>query len=144
VPAPPELIFAPTAPMPDAEPPAGEAPASSEEPPRFDASELPAWARELLEQSGVTDTVQQTAIFAGKTGAQSGAGQISWSAPGMANPVQSAKRTGPAELSFRERGETEESAARQTISDAELQRTADKVYKIIEERLRRELRRSGR
>ncbi len=62
----------------------------------------------------------------------------------MANPVQSAKRTGPAELSFRERGETEESAARQTISDAELQRTADKVYKIIEERLRRELRRSGR
>ena len=38
----------------------------------------------------------------------------------------------------------EEAPKRQPISDAEIQRTADKVYRILEERLRRELRRSGR
>ena len=38
----------------------------------------------------------------------------------------------------------EMTAYRQTISDAEIQRTADKVYRILEERLRREMRRSGR
>jgi hypothetical protein len=54
------------------------------------------------------------------------------------------RASGPAELSFVEHAQPEESAYRQPISDAELQRTADKVYRLIEERLRRELRRSGR
>ena len=143
MPAPPELFFAPAAPMPDAEPTAGETPASPTEPPRFDAAELPAWAKELLEQSGVTDTVRVSDVFSGRSGAQ----QVHWSVPGAtpaATPVQSTVRTGPADLAFRERPEGEQRSSQAPISDAELQRTADKVYKIIEERLRRELRRSGR
>ena len=100
---------------------------------------LPAWAKELLEQSGVTDTVQQTAVF---NGASSAAGKINWSAPAAPHPLQS--MDGSAEMQFRERAEAEQTPYRTPISDADLQRTADRVYRIIEERLRRELRRSGR
>ena len=52
----------------------------------------------------------------------------------------------PPSLLHRERGGDDErsSAAQQAEREAEIRRTADKVYRIIEERLRRELRRSGR
>jgi hypothetical protein len=109
--------------------------------------ELPQWARELLEQSGVTDAAQQNRILRSISAPGAQSGQISWSAPGagMAGKEASPAAVRPVELSFKEPGQpTEESEYRFPISDAELQRTADRVYRIIEERLRRELRRSGR
>jgi len=109
---------------------------------RADPERLPAWAQELLEKAGVSDTARQTAVFHGKSG--NSAQQIRWSRPGTEAFPKSAAPSGPAELSFKERGEEKERVGQRPISDAELQRTADKVYRIISERLRRELRRSGR
>ena len=104
---------------------------------------LPAWARELLEKPPA-----QTA-----GAAPSGQNrQIQWTAP-QAVPVPAARTSPPANaaavphsLLHRERGGDDErsSAAQQAEREAEIRRTADKVYRIIEERLRRELRRSGR
>ena len=105
---------------------------------------LPSWAQELLEQSGVTDAVQQKAVFSNASGTSPSARQISWTAPAMSNPLQNRSISGPADLSYKEQRESEETPYQPRISDAELQRTADKVYRMIEERLRRELRRSGR
>ena len=105
------------------------------------AESLPPWARELLEQNGGGDAVQKT-ILPG--GTKASPRQITWTAPG-AMPGQPARTaSGPAEISFKEPRQAEENEYRTPISDAELQRTADKVYRLIEERLRRELRRSGR
>ena len=116
------------------------------EPPekKTDATQnLPAWARELLEKP--------PAQMAGA--APSGQSrQIQWTAP-QAVPVPAARTSPPANaaavppsLLHRERGGDDErsSAAQQAEREAEIRRTADKVYRIIEERLRRELRRSGR
>ncbi len=105
------------------------------------AESLPPWARELLEQNGGGDAVQKTILPSGTTASPR---QITWTAPG-AMPGQPARTaSGPAEISFKEPRQAEENEYRTPISDAELQRTADKVYRLIEERLRRELRRSGR
>lgn len=103
---------------------------------------LPDWARKLLAKDQASPKVH---------GAGGQAGQIQWTAP-YARP-----RTGPAAglssaaelpsplLYHRQDGESDEQKARrQAEKDAEIRRTADKVYRIIEERLRRELRRSGR
>ena len=104
---------------------------------------LPAWARELLEKPPA-----QTAGAAPSGQSR----QIQWTAP-QAVPVPAARTSPPANaaavppsLLHRERGGDDErsSAAQQAEREAEIRRTADKVYRIIEERLRRELRRSGR
>ena len=51
----------------------------------------------------------------------------------------------PAEMQHKQRAETDEQDPRRKMErEAELRRTADRVYRMIEERLRRELRRSGR
>jgi hypothetical protein len=106
---------------------------------------LPPWAKELLEKSGVTDTTTQIAAFNGQQAGSSGGRQITWTAPGAGAGTQSRTADeGPAQIEYRERSGSEETPYRPQISDAEIQRTADKVYRIIEERLRRELRRSGR
>ena len=146
-PPPPELVYA-AAPA-GAEQTPEETPARpTEKAPSPDRMEdLPQWARELLEQSGVTDSAQQNRILRSISAPGAQAGQISWSAPGagMVGKEASPAAVRPVELSFKEPGQpTEESEYRFPISDAELQRTADRVYRIIEERLRRELRRSGR
>ena len=104
---------------------------------------LPAWAKELLDKAGVADTAQQAAAFNGRIDGAAGR-QITWTSPTAAPKKADQTISQPAELSFRERGETEESSSGFRISEAEIERTADKVYRIIEERLRRELRRSGR
>ena len=142
----PELYFAATA---QTEARAAEdAPAArpTQKPAREEKTELPDWAKELLEQSGVTDAVNQVAVFSGAANSAQSPRQITWSAPAAANPLmrKSGDSSGPADLMFKERGEAEETPYKPQISDAELQRTADKVYRLIEERLRRELRRSGR
>lgn len=137
-----ELVYAPTArtgDYPD-EPPARPTRKAQE-----DKNEsLPVWAKELLEQAGVTDTAQQAAAFRGKLDSANGSRQISWNAPQAAAPSRSREMTQPAELSFKERSQREETASQPRITEAELQKTADRVYRILEERLRRELRRSGR
>ncbi len=136
---PPELFFA--APSSAEQPPESSMKARPATPPQSDGTnELPTWARELLEKSGVSPTEQRSAALNWKSGAP-GAHQISWTAPAAAQQSVPTDRT---ELSFKKSRETEELPARQPIGDAEIQRTADRVYKIIEERIRRELRRSGR
>ena len=104
---------------------------------------LPAWAKELLDKAGVADTAQQAAAFNGRIDGAAGR-QITWTSPTATPKKADQTISQPAELSFRERGETEEASSGFRISEAEIERTADKVYRIIEERLRRELRRSGR
>lgn len=133
-----ELVFA-------ANPTASENPPPAARPTQrpkqaSEAERLPEWARELMEQSGITDTAQQSAVFNGAASRQ-----MNWTAPGaMPAQHQGKPAAEPAELSFKEPRESEQPLYRQQISDAELRRTADKVYRMIEERLRRELRRSGR
>jgi hypothetical protein len=141
---PPELYFAPQ--LPGAAFPAEGSVAAPVQPLQSEKPEvLPTWAKELLERSGVTDPAIQTAVFHGKSSGGTNVPQISWTAPGAMGPQQQSKpHAGPAELSFKEHREAEDTSRRSPISDAEIQRTADKVYRIIEERLRRELRRSGR
>ncbi len=136
---PPELFFAAPA---SAEQPSEDAmKARPATPPQSDkTNELPTWAKELLDKSGVSQTEQRAAAQSWKSGAP-GARQINWTAPAAAQQSVPNKGT---ELTFKKPRETEELPAHQPISDAEIQRTADRVYKIIEERIRRELRRSGR
>jgi hypothetical protein len=104
---------------------------------------LPKWARELFEQPG-KGTGAFSAADAAKAANAAGR-QIVWNAPAVV-PQQSGTTAGPAKLEFKERPEkdTADEYYRKQASDAELQRTADKVYRLIEDRLRRELRRSGR
>ena len=102
---------------------------------------LPDWARNLLARD-------QKAQQAG--GPAGGAGQVQWTAPyarpGQAQPARlsGADELPPPLLHHKQEETEEQKARRQAEKDAELRRTADKVYRIIEERLRRELRRSGR
>ena len=141
--APPDLIFAP--PAYGAVPPEEGNTARPAQQAREDRTEnLPSWAKDLLEKSGVTDTVQQTNAFRGRFDQGSGVRQIEWTAPGAGTAQRSRSLSEPAEMTFKERGEPEDTVSRPQISEAEIERTADKVYRIIEERLRRELRRSGR
>ena len=135
----PELFFA--VPTVGGQPPEDPTAAASEKVSQSDkTSALPTWAKELLEKSGVSSIEQQSAAFNWDSGS-SHSKQVNWTAP-MAISQQSAPN-GMTELTFKEPREAE-TPARRMIDDAEIQRTADKVYKIIEERLRRELRRSGR
>ncbi|MBR2716866.1 MAG: hypothetical protein IKD79_03920 [Oscillospiraceae bacterium] len=136
LPEPTDLVFAPLAQIGETRPP--EAPARPTQKAEDNRTgSLPNWAKELLDKAGVTDTAQQAVAFSG-SGAAAGR-QISWTAPKQSTPAAQ-----PVELSFKERNGQEETAAEPRFSDAEIRRTADKVYRIIEERLRRELRRSGR
>ena len=138
-----ELVYAPTARTGDYGD--GETPARPTRKAQEDKNEsLPVWAKELLEQAGVTDTAQQAAAFRGKLDGANGSRQISWNAPQVAAPSRGREISQPAELSFKEGSQREEIASQPRITEAELQKTADRVYRILEERLRRELRRSGR
>ena len=63
---------------------------------------------------------------------------VQWTAPNYRPPA--------APMTYREKpGREERQAGQQAprISEAELQRTADRVYRIIEDRIRRERRRLG-
>lgn len=131
-----ELFFATSAAVAENTPPAARPTERAKQ--ESEAERLPAWAKELMEQSGITDTAQQSAVFSGAASRQ-----MNWTAAMPAQP-QGKPITNPPELSFKEHMESEEPLYRRQISDAELRRTADKVYRMIEERLRRELRRSGR
>ena len=135
----------------------------SPEPSRADRPEqargmeaLPDWARELLEKGPLPK---------GPRPAQAGPRQFQWTSPqamaapgGTAQTVlpqgQAAQSAAPPQLSnaaqvppsliHPQKNEEEQSARQKAEREAEIRRTADRVYRIIEERLRRELRRSGR
>ncbi len=126
---------------------------------------LPAWARELLEKPAAPALGGGSVTWQASLGSAQGqaagvppgapvppaggavpGGMIQWTAPGARSSAADVT-TRPAALAYRERTEREEGPAQQqspAMSEAEVQKTADKVYRIIEERLRRELRRSGR
>ena len=105
---------------------------------------LPGWAKELLEQAGVTDTAQQAAAFNGRLDGVGAGRTVNWSAPGTGTPSHIKNMSEPAELSFKEKESAGETPTQTRISDEEIRRAADRVYRIIEERLRLELRRGGR
>ncbi len=123
---------------------------------------LPQWARELLQKPSFAGAAEspfrsgaepkRTPAPAPDAGAARG-GQIHWTAPGAARPGQSVPVfqtqfpdavLRPAAIEWKDRGKNETAGAPRPFSEAELRRTADRVYALIEERLRRELRRSGR
>lgn len=103
------------------------------------ASALPDWAQRFLQQPAGADR-QNTQRFSAvqQQPAAVPPGQIEWTAP-CAVPKA-------APIVFREnkQPEAQHPAAPARLSDSELRRAADKVYRMIEDRLRRELRRSGK
>ncbi|MBR1497494.1 MAG: hypothetical protein IJ617_07710, partial [Oscillospiraceae bacterium] len=118
------------------------------------AQEIPAWARAVLQQNGgqlPPAGTQPEPIGSRKSGATDG--QISWSAsyalpPGMRSSEQGASPSiaGQSPMVFRARNaaEQEQTPRGQELDERTARKMADKVYKIIEERLRKELRRGGR
>lgn len=132
--------------------PAGQKPQQSEY-----LNSLPRWAQELLNKpSGPAKPggPAQSWTAGGQSGSAAGqkgpaaqpGGTIEWTAPG-ALPADSSVTTRPVDMKFRQKAAGEENAAgakAPVMSEAEVQKTAEKVYRIIEERLRRELRRSGK
>ena len=103
------------------------------------ASALPDWAQRFLQQPAGADR-QNTQRFSAvqQQTAAVPPGQIEWTAPGAVPKA--------APIVFREnkQPEAQHPAAPARLSDSELRRAADKVYRMIEDRLRRELRRSGK
>ncbi|MBQ9459210.1 MAG: hypothetical protein IJU66_04680, partial [Oscillospiraceae bacterium] len=105
---------------------------------------LPGWARELFENEEQAKAGLAALNAAKDPNAPPGA-TIRWSAPGANRQPEEKKSSGPAQIELKTPKSAEEKTQMpRQISDAELQRTADKVYRIIEERLRREMRRNGR
>lgn len=103
------------------------------------ASALPDWAQRFLQQPAGADR-QNTQRFSAVQQQPAAVlpGQIEWTAPGAVPKA--------APIVFREnkQPEAQHPAAPARLSDSELRRAADKVYRMIEDRLRRELRRSGK
>lgn len=98
---------------------------------------LPEWARSFLKKGGAAQqtmgVVRDIAVFQ----PQETADQIQWTAPNYRPPA--------APMAYREKPREEQPRESRParISETELQRTADRVYRILEERIRRERRRLG-
>ena len=98
---------------------------------------LPDWARRFL-RSGAAGEGQTMGSARNIATLPPPAGEetVRWQAPNYRPPA--------APITYREKGREEpERAAASRISEAELQRTADRVYRMIEDRIRRERRRLG-
>lgn len=100
---------------------------------------LPNWARRFLRE-GAAQSVQSmgTARNIASLPSQGEGDAVQWTAPNYRPPA--------APMTYREKpGREERQAGQQAprISEAELQRTADRVYRMIEDRIRRERRRLG-
>ena len=100
---------------------------------------LPDWARRFLRE-GAAQSVQSmgTARNIASLPSQGEGDTVQWTAPNYRPPA--------APMTYREKpGREERQAGQQAprISEAELQRTADRVYRMIEDRIRRERRRLG-
>ena len=138
-PAPLRLTYTQTAP---ASQPAGQPPARTEPP--AEESEyvrgLPDWARRFLRESrdqGGPAPVGTAREIAALARPEAGTETVRWTAPGCRPPETP--------ITYREKRpeRPEQQAGPAVISEAELQRTADRVYRIIEDRIRRERRRLG-
>ena len=129
---------------------------------------LPSWAQDMLRRTGgiSNDSFSGPGTIrfdAGRSGVQTSAGgtiggnrtfppsgtgkQITWTAPGYPGSLPSQPGpSGPTQMVFRDRGNEPENGLpqRRGMDEKELRKTADKVYRLIEERLRKELRRGGR
>ena len=142
--APPEpvtLTYGPAqaAPEPSAPPPAA-GPAQARIPESDYVRSLPDWARRFLQTGGADSRGSRTMGVARDIASlpQPEAGDtVEWTAPGY-HPPQ-------APITYREKSREEQSreVREVRITDAEIQRTADQVYRIIEDRIRRERRRLG-
>ncbi len=100
---------------------------------------LPDWARRFLRE-GAAQSGQSmgTARNIASLPSQGEGDAVQWTAPNYRPPA--------APMTYREKpGREERQAGQQAprISEAELQRTADRVYRMIEDRIRRERRRLG-
>lgn len=112
--------------------PAVRAAAKSSDP----VEQLPEWAQRFFQQSGSTPSVMQPAVTK-PVQRPAAPQQIEWTAPGVAMR--------PANLVYQDTSaKTQPQQQPARLSDHELRRAADKVYRMIEERLRKEMRRSGR
>ncbi|MCC8157037.1 MAG: hypothetical protein LIO54_07155 [Oscillospiraceae bacterium] len=104
---------------------------------------LPTWAQNFLKgnAAGTEQTVTGAAMGVARDisalpGAACGQEQIAWTAPQVNHR--------PAEITYQKKEAPQASAAPPArMSDSELRHTADKVYQMIEERIRRERRRLG-
>lgn len=142
--APPEpvtLTYGPTQPAPEpSAPPPAEGPAQARIPESDYVRSLPDWARRFLQTGGADSQVSRTMGVARDIASlpRSEAGDtVEWTAPGY-HPPQ-------APIAYREKSREEQprEVREVRITDAEIQRTADQVYRIIEDRIRRERRRLG-
>ena len=98
---------------------------------------LPDWARRFLREGPPRgEQTMSSARSIATLPPQAGEETIQWQAPNYRPPA--------APVVYREKGREEPvQAAASRISEAELQRTADRVYRMIEDRIRRERRRLG-
>lgn len=142
--APPEpvtLTYGPTQPAPEpSAPPPAEGPAQARIPESDYVRSLPDWARRFLQTGGADSQVSRTMGVARDIASlpRSEAGDtVEWTAPGY-HPPQ-------APITYREKSREEQprEVREVRITDVEIQRTADQVYRIIEDRIRRERRRLG-
>ena len=139
LPAGPELTYGPAA-------PAAEPASAPKQPPAVHAAEeseyvrsLPDWARRFLRESGGQGgqshmgTARDISALPRPT---QGEETVQWTAPGYRPP---------APITYREKNREAETrqAAAPRLSEGELQRAADKIYRIIEDRIRQERRRLG-
>ena len=139
VPEPLELAYGPVpagAAPPDPAQTAGESASPAES---AYVKSLPDWARRFLRE-GAAQSGQSMGTARNITSLPSqGEGDaVQWTAPNYRPPA--------APMTYREKpGREERQAGQQAphISEAELQRTADRVYRMIEDRIRRERRRLG-
>jgi len=123
---------------PDPQPAAGKA-GRTEQTESDYVRRLPDWARRFLRENpaapaGPAELRAARSISSQQTPA-SAKDQVSWTAPAYAPEAPVSYRQKPAEQ--------KPAASAPRISDAELQRTADQVYDMIQDRIRRERRRLG-
>ena len=98
---------------------------------------LPDWAQKFLRESSGQSLAEREMVVAQKIASlPPREEQVQWTAPNYRPP---------ATIAYREKAEKTlpRSQPEPGISDAELQRTADRVYRMIEDRIRRERRRLG-
>ena len=120
---------------------------------------LPTWAQELLRRPDTRETSGPAGGGFQPPRSPGGHlppnavpgpnGQIRWTAPGVQPPGAVPAGSGdsvhrPAQIQWKSPGQDLQPSPPQPLGEAEIRKTADRVYHLIEERLRRELRRSGR
>ena len=139
-PGPISLTYGPTQRQTEGTPPASAAAEQTKTGESDFVRSLPDWARRFLASgtdSGSADRTMGVARSITSLPQTEPEEPIQWSAPNFRPPE--------AQIAYRqkEKGEPSREIAEVRVSDAELQRAADRVYHMIEDRIRRERRRLG-